>query len=301
MTKKKKSIKVFNFVAKRVHKLSKKQGLGFSWQESQKFTSTNIFKQFKGKPVSKIKVTDIDKATNAFLLSQKQGAEAEASQVQKQKEVCASPFLIPSKDLEPINWWGMPEIINSFDPFLNISVEFDGILNTGITKKMNVPDMVSVRESFRKMQFSSEITIIFKILKIPNKKDDKDPCSYYVLVTVEGSAEDESTSDAEIDNFMLENQLPAEIQAQRQAKKDEAEKAKHKTKKGVKAMQRPQQVEAKPSTDGEKIKIEAERYKQLNITLDGLREDFKLKLITKKQYQDRQKIILSKFEKGGQV
>lgn len=300
--KKKKS--VFNFVAKRVHKLSKKQGLGFSWQQSQKFTSANVFKQFKGNTVSKIKVTDIDKVTNAFLVSQAQGAEAEAqaeSLARKQKEVCASPFLIPSKDLEPINWWGMPEIINSFDPLLNVAIEFDGILNTGITKKMNIPDMVPVRESFRKMQFSSEITIIFKILKIPSKKDDKDPCSYYVLITVEGSAEDEGTSDAEIENFMLEAQLPAEAQAQRQAKKDEAEKAKHKTKKNIKAVARPQQVEAKPTTDGEKIKIEAERFKQLNITLDGLREDFKLKLITKKQYQDRQKLILSKFEKGGKV
>jgi hypothetical protein len=298
--KKKKSVTVFNFVAKRVHKLSKKQGLGFSWQQSQKFTSTNVFKQFKGKPVSKIKVTDIDKATNAFLTSQKQGAEAEAV-AQKQKEVCASPFLIPSKDLEPINWWGMPEIVNSFDPFLNVSVEFDGILNTGITKKMNVPDLVAVRESFRKMQFSSEITIIFKILKIPSKKDDKDPCSYYVLITVEGSAEDESTSDAEIENFMLEGQLPTDIQAQRQAIKNEAEKAKQKTKKNIKGKARPQQIEVKPSVEGEKIKIEGEKYKQLNITLDGLREDFKLGLITKKQYQDRQKIVLAKFERGGKV
>jgi len=297
---KKKSITPFNFVAKRVHKLSKKQGLGFSWQESQKFTSANVFKQFKGNPVYKIKVTDIDKATNAFLTSQKQGLEAEA-EAQKQKEVCSSPFLIPSKDLEPVNWWGMPEIISSFDPMLNIAIEFDGILNTGIIKKMNIPDMINVRESFRKMKFSSEIAIVFKILKVPNKKDDKDPCSYYLLVTVEGSAEDESTSDAEIQNFMLEAELPADIQAQRQAQKNEAEKAKNKTKKSVKGKLRPQQVEVKPSTQGEKIELESEKYKQLNITLDGLREDFKLKLITKKQYQDRQKLILAKFEKGGKV
>ena len=296
--KKNKGLKTFNFVAKRVHKLSKKQGLGFTWQQSQKFASANLFKDFKGKPVSKIRVTDIDKATDAFLQSQKPKLQGEAK-VKGQKEICASPFLIPTKDLEPVNWWSMPDVIDSFEPLLNIAVEFDGILNTGIVKKMSLPDLIGIRENFRKMEFSSDVTIVFKILKIPNRKDDTDPCSFYVLVTIEGSTEDEMTADYEIDTFTSEEQLPKDVQEARRAKKAEAEKAKQKTKKAIKSIQRPQQVEATATTGEQKIELESEKYRQLNIALEGLREDFKLGLITKKQYQDRQKTVLSKFEKGG--
>lgn len=284
---KKSAPRTFNIVAKRVHKYSKKQKLNWSWQEAQKFTSKNIFKTFKGIPKSKLKFTEIDKLVSTVL--QSGGTK---------KEVCASPFLIPSSDLEPVNWWGMPDVVNSFDPNLNIDIQFGSILTTGIVKKMTLPNMIDIREDFRKSKVSSDVTIIFRILTRPKKKDDGDACSYYLLVTIEGSNYDADTEESEIESFVSESDLPEEVQAERRSKRQQSEQAKATTKKAIKSKQRPQQVEATP-VSGEKISLEAERYKQLNIALDGLREDFKMKLITKKQYQARQQILLNKFEKGG--
>jgi hypothetical protein len=120
------------------------------------------------------------------------------------------------------------------------------------------------------------------------------------LATFEDSDLDISTKENEIDVFVSEEDLTDEIKAERKRKELQKESEKKVTKKEIKGKERPKQVETKTVTE-EKIPLEAERYKQLNITLDGLREDFKLGLITKKQYQARQEMILKKFEKGGKI
>ena len=51
------SSRIFNILCKRVYKLSKKQKLGWTWNDCQRWTSAYLFKQYKGKPISKIKVT----------------------------------------------------------------------------------------------------------------------------------------------------------------------------------------------------------------------------------------------------
>ena len=43
------SLKIFNLIAKRVYKISKKRKLGWTWQQCQKWTSANLFKSYKGK------------------------------------------------------------------------------------------------------------------------------------------------------------------------------------------------------------------------------------------------------------
>ena len=163
-----------------------------------------------------------------------------------------------------------------------------------------MPDLNRVREDFRKVKTSSEIIIVFKILVRPKRKDDGSNCSYYILATFEDSELDISTKDNEIDVFVSEEDLSAETKAKRKQIELQKEGEKKVNKKVIQKKERPQQVETKSASE-EKISLEAERYKQLNIALDGLREDFKLGLITKKQYQARQQILLKKFENGGKI
>lgn len=291
------SLRIFNLLAKRVYKLSKKRKLGWTWKDCQKWTSANLFKLYKGKPISKIKVTEVDSVI-VGILDSTGGTQVPVGT--PQKEVCDSVFQIPSSDLEPVNWWNFPDVVNSFPPLVNINVELAPFISSGITKRNLLPDLNRVREEFRKVKSSSEIIIVFKILVRPKRKDDGKNCSYYILATFEDSELDKMTMDDEIDVFVSEEDLSAERKAERKQKELQKESEKKVTKKEIKTKERPQQVETKAVSE-EKISLEAERYKQLNIALDGLREDFKLGLITKKQYQARQQILLKKFENGGKI
>lgn len=294
--KKNNSLRIFNILAKRVHKLSKKRNLGWTWRDSQKWTSANLFQAYKGKPISKIKVTEVDSVIFGIL----DGAPNAIPFATKKVEVCDSVFQIPSSDLEPVNWWNFPDVVNSFPPLINIRIALNPFIETGITKNNMLPDLNRVREDFRKRNSSSEIIIVFKILVRPKRKDDGQNCSYYVLATFEDSELDKMTMDDEIDSFVSEEDLSPERKAERKKREQQKEAEKKTSKKEIKSKERPQQVEAKAQTE-DKIALEAERYKQLNIALDGLREDFKLGLITKKQYQSRQQILLKKFETGGRI
>lgn len=294
--KKNNSLRIFNILAKRVHKLSKKRNLGWTWRDSQKWTSANIFKLYKGKPISKIKVTEVDSIIVGIL----DGAPNAIPFTTKQVEICDSVFQIPSSDLEPVNWWNFPDVVNSFPPMVNIDVQLSPFISSGITKRNLLPDLNRVREDFRKVKSSSEIIIVFKILVRPKRKDDGKNCSYYILATFEDSELDKMTMDSEIDSFVSEEDLTPERKAERKKREEQKEAEKKTSKKEIKGRERPQQVETKAVSE-EKISLESERYKQLNIALDGLREDFKLGLITKKQYQARQQILLKKFENGGRI
>jgi hypothetical protein len=301
--KRKKSNKIFNHVAKRVHKLSKKQGLGFTWQQSQKFTSANVFQKFKGQAVSKIKVTEIDKVTNSVLEAQKlpfQVIPLPKGKATRLKEICADVDEIPDVDLEPINWWALPDTINLFPDLLNIAVELDGVISTGIVKKNSLPDMNSIREYFRGIRADSQLTIIFKKLKIPNRNDDV-PCSYYLLVTNEGSEFDTDTIGKEKKKFVSTENLSDEAKIRRQQKIEaEAEKAKFKKKKTVKAMVRPKQVEPTPSVEI-KGKISTARMKEFNRATENLERQFNNKLITRKQFQEMLMKLSRELEKGGDI
>jgi hypothetical protein len=295
--KKNNSLRIFNLLAKRVYKVSKKRKLGWTWRDCQKWTSANLFKLYKGKPISKIKVTEVDSVVIGILDST---GGAQVPVTTPQKEVCDSVFQIPTSDLEPVNWWNFPDVVNSFPPLVNIDIQLPPFINTGITKRNILPDLNRVREDFRKVKTSSEIIIVFKILVRPKRKDDGSNCSYYILATFEDSELDISTKDNEIDVFVSEEDLSAETKAKRKQIELQKEGEKKVNKKVIQKKERPQQVETKSASE-EKISLEAERYKQLNIALDGLREDFKLGLITKKQYQARQQILLKKFENGGKI
>ena len=81
------------------------------------------------------------------------------------------------------------------------------------------------------------------------------------------------------------------------------------SKKEAKTRERPKEVEPKSVTkteskvdiEFEKIKLQKESRDTLARILDGLRQDYKDGLITKRQFQQRQQQIIEKFEKGGRI
>jgi hypothetical protein len=188
-----------------------------------------------------------------------------------------------------------------FDDNLKIAVELEGVLSTGIIKKS---DLVSVKDAIndiRKFNYTSGqdgFTIIFKRLQVPNTTDSNNPCNTYLLITTLGSSADVDSNEI---NVMIDSKDLSEEQKQKRLKRKldlETEKQTKLTKKAVKQRERPQQVE--PKTKGE-VDTQSEKYKALQFALDILRKDVKEGLITKKQYQDRQKQILDKFNLGGEI
>lgn len=305
------SLKIFNLIAKRVYKISKKRKLGWTWQQCQKWTSVNLFKSYKGKSFSKIKVTDVDKDVIAVI----EGKAMPISGVTAKKiELCFNINQVTNDQTDDIGFYYLHDRIFGgengeigFDDNLKIAVEVDGLISTGLIKKYQLAesDIKKLISDMRKLNLpSGDDSIIFKRIIISNEISEiNNPCNAYILITRLGSSAD--LGSVEVDMDVKEKDLSPELQAKidEARKLDEASKQAMSRKKKVVGMERPKQVEPKKGAEQPlgKTELDAERYKALNRTLEILREDFKDGLITKKQYQERQQQILNKFEKGGKI
>ena len=281
-------------VAGKVHELNKKQNLGWTWTESIRFASKKVYPKFKGKSVSKVSLKDIELDFKNALA---EGQPPMPTPIKKSKEICFSALNVPAEDLIEREWWTI-----------------DNIVDTGVIKKSEMPNMMDVREDIRRSGIKYGL-VIFKVLIQPNKKDDGQPCSYYVLVTLENSSYDQKLKDGEIYGQMTEGDLSEEQIAQREERRKQRDKLmKQKaSKKQAKERERPKEVEpksitktkAKPKLESslelEKIRLEKTRVEALKSVLDILRQDFKEGILTKRQYLQRQKQIIEKFEQGGEI
>jgi len=285
------SLRIFNLLAKRVYKLSKKRKLGWKWRDAQKWTSANLFQLYKGKPVSKIKVTEVDSVAISILDATPMPTTTATPK--PVKEVCFDPFLIPTKDLKDINWWMLADQVAFFDNNLKMRVAIGDIIDTGVVKKYEILNLNETVEDMRRAGYSSDENLIFKILVAPNKSDDGKPCSYYVLVTLMGSPLDMQTSSDEVLKVVTEEDLPEDVRKVRDAKMQKRQEiidlriAKKKSSERV----RPTKVEGKE---------EAER-KEIEDTLKNLENLFAKKLISKELFRANVKELKSKLEKGGKI
>ena len=285
------SLRIFNLLAKRVYKLSKKRKLGWKWRDAQKWTSANLFKLYKGKPVSKIKVTEVDSVIVSIL----DGGQTPTGlpTPTPKPTVCFDPFNIPTKDLKDINWWMLSDQINFFDDNLNMRVAIGSIIDTGVVKKFELPNLNETVEDMRRAGYGSDENIIFKILVAPNKSDDGKPCSYYVLVTLMGSPLDSESSQDEIFKTITEEDLPEDLRKVREIKVKKRQEiidlriAKKKSAERV----RPEKVEGQE---------EAEK-KQIADTLKSLEILYAKKLISKELFLANVKELKSKLKFGGKI
>jgi hypothetical protein len=305
--KKNPSLKIFNLVAKRVYKISKKRKLGWTWQMCQKWTSANLFQKYKTQKFSKIKVTDVDKDVIAII----EGSAMPIPKAggKKAVEVCFNINQITNDQTDDVPFYYLYDRIFGgngevgFDDNLKIAVEIDGYVSTGVIKKyeLSTSSIYDLIKSIRALDLASgEFDIIFKRVFISNKDSEKDnPCNGYILITMAGSSADVGTSEVDMD--VKKQNLTPELQA----KIDEAKRLDTEAKE-LKALkqqalkqERPKAVEPKPA---EPIKATTEnRETELRKVLEILKEDFKDGILTKKQYLARQKQILDKFEKGGKI
>jgi hypothetical protein len=231
-------------------------------------------------------------------------------------EVCSSVELIPDVDLQPIQaWWDIDEsVFSTFDDYLNMRVLVEGFSDKGIFKKKDL-DAKSIREYLRifyKNGSDSPVYILKKMYKY-GKKGSKNPCDTYLLLTEDNSSFDAETEKDEIKTKTKVSELPEETQKQRTEKKEKSKKTKAELKKTIlpkKVEGKPKKVEVAPKkvevapkkVEGktkEVIKLETERYAELNKTLERLEKQYEKGLLTKKEWLKRQDIILNKFESGG--
>jgi hypothetical protein len=285
------SLRIFNILAKRVYKLSKKRKLGWKWRDAQKWTSANLFKLYKGKPLSKIKVTEVDSVIISILDS---GQTPTGVPTPTPKPtVCFDPFNIPTKDLKDINWWMLQDQVNFFDNDLNMRIAIGSIIDTGVVKKSEIVNLNQTVEDMRKSGFGSDENIIFKILVAPNKSDDGKPCSYYVLATLMGSPLDTESSQEEVFKTITEEDLPDDLRKVREIKVKKRQEiidlriAKKKSSERV----RPEKVEGQD---------EAQK-KQIEETLKNLESLYAKKLISKELFQANVKELKSKLKFGGKI
>jgi hypothetical protein len=281
------SSRIFNILARRVYKLSKKRKFGWKWQDAQKWTSANLFKLYKGKPLYTIKVTEVDKAIISIL-------DAVQTPAPPPKPIiCFDPFNIPTKDLKDINWWMLADQVGFFDDNLNIRVAIGSIIDTGIVQKSELLRLSDTIEDMRKGGYGSDEMIVFRILVAPNKSDDGKPCSYYVLATLEGSPLDLDTAPEEIVKIVTETDLPTDIKKEREQRdKSRQEKIDDRVaKKKSKERERPSKVEGQD--EAQKLQIEE--------TLKNLESLYAKKLISKELFQANVKELKSKLKFGGKI
>jgi len=291
--KKNNSLKKFNKVAKRVYKISKKRDLGWKWQDAQKFTSANLFQKYKVVPISKIKVTEVDKSVIEILDATPTPTETTIPTPQPAPTVCFDPFNIPTKDLKDINWWMLADQVAFFDNDLNMRVAIGSIIDTGVVKKSEIMNLNETVEDMRRAGFSSDDNIIFKILVAPNKKDDGKPCSYYVLATLMGSPLDTETSMEEVLKVVTEEDLPAKLRKEREKKVSKRQEIidLRIAKKKSAERKRPEKIEGRD---------EAER-KEIEDTLKNLENLYAKKLISKELFQANVKELKTKLKLGGKI
>jgi hypothetical protein len=284
------SLRIFNLLAKRVYKLSKKRKLGWKWRDAQKWTSANLFKLYKGKPVSKIKVTEVDFVIISILDATPMPTTTAPKPV---KEICFDPFNIPTKDLKDINWWMLADQVAFFDDNLNMRVAIGSIIDTGVVKKYELLNLNETVEDMRRAGYSSDENIIFKILVAPNKKDDGKPCSYYVLATLMGSPLDTETSMDEVLKVVTEEDLPAKLRKEREKKVSKRQEIidLRIAKKKSAERKRPEKIEGRD---------EAER-KEIEDTLKNLENLYAKKLISKELFQANVKELKAKLKLGGKI
>lgn len=287
------SLRIFNILAKRVYKLSKKRKLGWKWSDAQKWTSANLFKQYKGIPISKIKVTEVDKQIVAILDGVP--TSTTTSTPEPKKISCVPISDIPSALLKDINWWMLSDSVDLFQDNQDIKISVDGVIDTGIVKKSDISDseLKDAIEDMRKSGFGSDDSIVFKILVRPNAKDDGMPCSYYVLATLAGSPLDIETSNQEIVTVVMKSDISEtakrDLEAKEKIRLDKINE--RESKKKAISKNRPTKVEGQ----------EEAQKKEIEEALKSIKDLHDKKLMSDELFNANVKELRRKLKDGGKI
>lgn len=284
------SRQIFVLLTRRVYKISKKRKLGWSWNDSQKWVSQNLFRFYKGRPISKIKATEVDNLIIAILDKQ---PIPFAKIPAPTRQICGSVFDLTTSDLMDKNWWLFADFVQTLDPNLKIRVAFENIIDTGIIKQNELLNPKDIVEDLRLKNLGSDEMLIFKTMIAPNKKDDGNPCSYYLLITLLDSVYDIKGDEDEILKIVGESDLSFEAKRKREIRKRQAEaiKKEREARQRAEEVIRPKQVEGKEEEE-KKLSLE---------TLKNLEKLYESKKISKEFFEIAIRELKQKLEKGGEI
>ena len=287
--KRKRASGIFNKLAKRAYSVSKKRKLGWKWQDAQKFTSANLFQKYKKTPKSKIKPSSVDAEIIAIL----DGVVPTPTPQPTPIGNCVPISDIPSSLLKEVNWWMLSDAVDLFQDNQDIRIVIDNIIDTGIVKKSTLINLKDTVEDMRKLGYSSDDSVVFKILVRPNAQDDGMPCSYYVLGTLSGSILDTQTVNDEIISLVLKKDISEDARKTL----EEKEKARN-----DKKYEREQKKKAVSKTRPSKVEGEDEKLKaQVEETLKSLQELRDRGLISKELFKANVKELRKKLKDGGEI
>jgi hypothetical protein len=309
------NLRLFSKLAKKAYKVSKERNLGWTWHDAQRWTSKNLYKDFKGQYPSKIRVTDVN---NSFDVVIEGKAKIPLKYPTRPKfQNCYSAFELTDDDVEDINYWFLEDVVFGkngrigFSDLLNVDVQIDGIINTGIVKKGSLISLQYVVEFLRR-QYKDANTgnfpdIGFKRLYIDPKADLNNPCNTYLLITeVDSVAYNRSPEDVVV---VTEKDLSPEEQAKRKIKQAEIDNMQRlrKLKQQTVKRKRPEKVEGEAETKPEKEKPKEKKKEEkalsrednIRLILEGLRQDLKDGIYTASEYKKLKQSIIDKLESGG--
>jgi hypothetical protein len=264
--------KTWNKVSKRVYELSIKNKLNWKWSFASKFASSFVYSEFKKRPSHLILKKEIDEKFNEAL---KKYLEPEPIEEQPEptppEDICDNPLdnLIAEDIVAEKYWYNInDDFWNYIKPNTQIRISFEEIgVDTGIIKSKDKPPTLEIREQLRKIygDQSPPPQFIIRISIVPGKEDDGKPCSYYILITMEGSLDDYDTSSREKFITKTKEDLSpeeAEIRNQKDKEKEDKRKEARKRKKPKKVIP----ISKNPAHEKERLEAEAAAKKESEST-----------------------------------
>lgn len=290
------SLKLFNILAKRAYAYSKRNKLGWKWRDAQRFTSKNLYQEFKDiKTLSSLDKKEVDRLINVRSKFPVQIPAAPVPGVAKPKEICKNPKDYPTSFFDDFDWFDIDEKLSVFDNdmYMQLALEVNGtdIAFTPEVKKRDLPNLVDIREEIRKQVPTSPVLqITMNILVREGHEDDDKPCSYFVLVAFEDSVVLSLMSSRFASVVFKPKQAmsPEELEKIRLAQEEaQKQKKEQQSKKTIKAMPRPTLVEPKPLVQKSAEELKNERLIEYNKAIKELKKLVKEGLITPKQFSKR--------------
>lgn len=275
-----------------------------NWNKIQKWTSKNIFKEFKELPLNKFTIKNVESAINDDIAT-------------KKKSKCHNVFAIPDSDLGIIDPFDLERALRELPSNTQVEIGLEGgqgLVNTKIDKIKDIPSIGNgdTTQGIRDMYPNIQNITFFRLRKKGKKNGDRANCSYFIKAVFVGDDEkdaiDVNLTQDERDRRVVRGinekdltpkqqtdrkTLKALLEKESRAKKSKAKKREFKTPEKVVGKKEDKKIEAK-------IK-KAKDPRALADALQTLREDFKDGVFTKKEYKEERNKLLDKFEKGGQI
>lgn len=262
------------------------------YNEVQKWVSENIYKDFKGQAPSKVRITDIKNAIEA-IVGQK-----------IVKIVCGSVFAVPDGDIEEQNWWEF------FENIKKISGNVKTRLNAGNYGVSDIQLAQDLQNDSEASKIINEIrsasnnksgsTIIGFRRVLPGKKDDGDPCSYFIdfILNENGVLVDDASDEVFLSEEQNEESKALRRERLKALKKEKAQRSK---KERAKKRKRPESTQDDKTESKEMSQRGPSDIRALNAAMTKLEGFYKKGLINKKEFKNLLTELIKKFEEGGEV